>query len=201
MTELRADLRVVADWIQPGARILDLGCGDGSLLAYLHRHRRITSYGLEIDPDKIVSCVGRGLNVLQTDLDEGLSDFEAGSFDQVIMTQTLQAVQRPDELLDEMLRVGNEGIVTFPNFAHWRLRYQHAVQGRMPMSGAFAYSWYDSPNIHVCTVRDFEELCAAKHIQLIEREVMSHDLQRPWLATRRPNLFGEMALYRFCRAE
>ncbi len=201
MSELRTDLQMVADWIHPGARVLDLGCGDGSLLAYLHAQRQVTGYGLEIDPDKIVSCIASGLNVLQTDLDEGLSDFEADSFDQVIMTQTLQAVRRPDKLLDEMLRVAEEGIVTFPNFAHWRLRYDHSVRGRMPRSEALSYRWYETPNIHLCTLRDFEELCHTMNIRLIQRQVMSHDLKRLRMAQWRPNLFGEVAMYRFRRAD
>jgi methionine biosynthesis protein MetW len=196
---LREDLRPVADWIRPGARVLDLGCGDGELLRHLKDTRNVTGYGLEIDPDKITHCIANGVNVIQSDLDNGLSDFDADSFDQVVMTQTLQAVQRPDQLLDEMLRVGREGIVTFPNFAHWRLRYYLTVLGRMPMSGALAYAWYETPNIHLCTLRDFEELCADKGIRILERQVLTHDLRTPRLAGLLPNLFAEIALYRFER--
>lgn len=198
--DLRADLRPVADWIRPGARILDLGCGSGELLAYLAAQRRVTGYGLEIDPDKITACVERGVNVIQTDLDDGLSDFDPGSFDQVVMTQTLQAVQRPDRLLEEMLRVGRQGIVTFPNFAHWRLRYYLAVLGRMPMSGALSYAWYETPNIHLCTLHDFEALCAERGIRILERQVLTHDMRVPRLSRILPNLLAEIALYRFERA-
>ncbi len=197
--DLRPDLQPVADWIRPGARVLDLGCGDGQLLRHLRRARQVTGYGLEIDPDKIVGCIANGVNVIQTDLDDGLSDFDAGAFDQVVMTQTLQAVQHPDRLLDEMLRVGREGIVTFPNFAHWRLRYYLAVLGRMPMSGALSYAWYETPNIHLCTLHHFEALCGDKGIHILERQVLTHDLRIPRLSRVLPNLFAEIALYRFER--
>ena len=200
MSELRADLQVVADWITPRSRVLDLGCGDGLLLRHLYERHAVTGYGLEIDPEKIASSVANGVNVLQTDLDEGLSDFDADSFDHVVMTQTLQAVQRPDRLLQEMLRVGREGIVTFPNFAYWRLRYYLAVLGRMPMSGALSYRWYETPNIHLCTLHDFEELCRQLGIRILERRVLSHDFKRPLVAGFMPNLLAEIALYRFCRA-
>lgn len=199
MSGLRGDLQVVADWIPARARVLDLGCGDGSLLRHLQDSRQVTGYGLEIDPAKVTDCVANGVNVIHTDLDQGLSDFDADSFDTVVMTQTLQAVRRPDQLLDEMLRVGREGIVTFPNFAFWRLRYYLTVLGRMPMSGALSYGWYETPNIHLCTLRDFEELCREKGIRITRRQVLSHDLRRPLLATYFPNLLAEIAIYRFER--
>ncbi|WP_440996443.1 methionine biosynthesis protein MetW [Arhodomonas sp. SL1] len=200
MTALRNDLQIVAEWIAPDSRILDLGCGDGSLLAQLAETRGVTGYGLEIDPEKITRCLERGVNVLQSDLDQGLAEFDDDSFDYVVMTQTLQSVRRPDQLLEEMLRVGREGIVTFPNFAYWHLRYHLAVRGRMPMSGALCYAWYDTPNIHLCTLRDFETLCAERGIEILERQTLSHELQRPWFAGILPNLLAEVALYRFRRA-
>lgn len=199
MSELRADLQIVADWITPHSRVLDLGCGDGTLLRYLQDSRLVTGYGLEIDAEKIVHCIRNGVNVIQTDLDQGLSDFDAESFDYVVMTQTLQAVLRPDLLLDEILRVGRMGIITFPNFAYWRLRYYLTVLGRMPMSGALSYTWYETPNIHLCSIRDFEELCLQKGIRILEREVLSHDLRRPVIAGVLPNLLAEIAIYRFRR--
>ena len=200
MTTLRPDLQMVADWVGEKQRVLDLGCGDGSLLRYLFDSRQATGYGLEIDPAGITQSVANGINVIESDLDEGLSDFDDDAFDQVIMTQTLQAVQRPDQLLREMLRVGRTGIVTFPNFAYYRLRYHIAVRGRMPMSEALSYAWYETPNIHFCTIRDFEALCAELGIHILERRVLSHDLKRPPLRGFLPNLFGEIALYRICRA-
>ena len=199
MSGLRRDLEIIGDWIAPHSRVLDLGCGDGALLQYLQEHRNVTGYGLEIDADNIVACTENGVSVIQTDLDEGLSDFDDDSFDYVVMTQTLQAVYYPDRLMSEMLRVGREGIVTFPNFGHWRLRYQLALRGRMPESRALPHHWYDTPNIHLCTVRDFEALCREKDVEILQRSVVDH-AHRSHLGSRLlPNLLGAIALYRFQR--
>nr|WP_319020495.1 methionine biosynthesis protein MetW [Alkalilimnicola sp. S0819] len=196
---MRRDLAAIADWILPGSRVLDLGCGDGALLQHLREERDVTGYGLEIDPDNIVRCIRNGVNVIQSDLDEGLSDFDAHSFDYVVMSQTLQAVRYPDWLLEEMLRVGREGIVTFPNFAYWRLRYHLAIKGRMPVSKALPNSWYDTPNIHLCTVRDFQALCGERDIEILESRVMDSHHRHNYGARLLPNLLGEIALYRFRR--
>ncbi len=196
---MRSDLEIIANWIRPGTRVLDLGCGDGALLRHLQETRNVTGYGLEIDPDNIVACLRNGVNVIQTDLDQGLSDFDADSFDYVVMSQTLQAVLYPDRLIDEMMRVGREGIVTFPNFGHWRLRYHLALKGRMPVSSALPHNWYDTPNIHLCTIKDFEALCDAKNLEILERLVLDHRLRRSWAGSLLPNLIGEIALYRFRR--
>ncbi|AGY91355.1 hypothetical protein SPICUR_01680 [Spiribacter curvatus] len=200
MSPLRSDLEIVAGWVSSGDRVLDLGCGDGRLLRHLFDRRQATGYGLEIDPAGITQSIANGINVIESDIDEGLSDFDDNAFDQVILTQTLQAVQRPDQLLWEMLRVGRTGIVTFPNFAYYRLRWHLAVKGRMPMSHALSYAWYETPNIHFCTIHDFEALCEQLSIHIIERRVLSHDYKRPLMARWVPNLFGEVALYRICRA-
>jgi len=198
-TSLRSDLALIADWIADDARVLDLGCGDGTLLAHLARHRNVTGYGLEINPDNVIDCVARGVNVLQLDLDEGLAQFEDDSFDFVVMSSALQEVQRPDRLIDEMLRIGRQSIVTFPNFGHWRARVSLGLQGLMPVSRALPNRWYDTPNIHLCTVRDFEALCRHKQVVITHRSVVTH-AHRSTSGTRLlPNLLGEIALYQLRR--
>ncbi|MEY1660746.1 methionine biosynthesis protein MetW [Isoalcanivorax beigongshangi] len=193
---VRPDLALLAEWIPQGARVLDLGCGDGSLLAYLKEARGIQGYGLEIDPDNIARCLDNGVNVIEQDLDQGLGNFADQRFDYVVMTQAIQALERPDGLLAEMLRVGREAIVTFPNFGYWRVRQYLLARGRMPVSRRLPYQWYDTPNIHLCTVRDFEALCHEHGHRIQERKVLNHDLQQTWPSQVWPNLFGELALYR-----
>ncbi len=198
MQELRPELRIIADWIAPASRVLDLGCGDGTLLAYLRDHQQVSGYGLEIDPDKVADAIDNSVNVIQTDLDRGLNDFETGAFDYVVMSQTLQAVHYPDRLLEEMLRVGREGIITFPNFGHWYCRLQ-LLRGRMPVTPSLPNTWYNTPNIHLCTLRDFEALCAEKDFHILERTVVDHAHRTSLPMRLLPNLMGEVALYRFQR--
>jgi methionine biosynthesis protein MetW len=194
--KLRTDLQLISEWIRPGAHVLDLGCGDGTLLAHLRDHSQVTGYGLEIDDANIVRCIEAGINVIHRDLDEGLSDFADHSFDYVIVTQTLQAIRYPDRLLKEMLRIGHEGIVTFPNFGHWRCRLQLLMEGRMPIPQALPHEWYESESIHLCTLRDFEMLCEKSAIEILQRTVVDRT-HRSRIRTRlSPNLFGEIALYR-----
>lgn len=193
---LRADLALIVDWIEPGSRVLDLGCGDGSLMAHLAETRGVTGYGVEIDIDNVVECVRRGVNVIQDDLNDGLSAFDRNTFDYVVMSQTLQTMARPDLLLEEMLRVGRQGIVTLPNFGHWRCRWQIGIVGRMPVSPALPAQWYDTDNIHLCSLSDFETLCAARNIRILRREVVNHAHQRNRVARLLPNLLGEVAIYR-----
>jgi methionine biosynthesis protein MetW len=197
---MRADLSIISEWIKPGSRVLDLGCGGGTLLKHLQDTRQVSGYGLEIDDDNVTRCITAGVNVIQADLDTDLSGFDDHSFDYVIMTQTLQAVRRPDQLLERMLRMGHEGIVTFPNFANWRNRVQISVGGRMPMSRALPSPWYSTPNIHLCTVRDFEQLCRERGFEVLQRVVVNHAHRRSIGSYLLPNLLGEIALYRFRRA-
>ena len=195
---MRTDLSVVKSWIPEDSQVLDLGCGDGSLLKELWEEKRCYGYGLEIDPEKITASIEKDINVIEQDLDSGLKDFESQSFDVVVMSQTLQAVKNPDLILEEMLRVGKRCIVSFPNFGHWRCRINVALQGKMPVSKALPYSWYDTPNIHLCTIKDFQKTCFDKNIKIINRTVVSNNpidqlIQKP------ANFFGETAVYQLTR--
>jgi len=196
---MRFPAALVNDWIKPGARVLDLGCGDGTLLKQLISERRIQGYGLEIDPINIQACIEGGVNIIEQDLDGGLSNFGDDSFDTVVMTQTLQAVHYPHRVLADMLRIGKECIVSFPNFGHWRCRAQLGLRGRMPVSNFMPYSWFDTPNIHFCTVRDFEQLCADMRIRILNRAVVDTRNASPLLARLWPNLLAVIAIYRIAR--
>ena len=196
---MRQDLQIIADLVRREARVLDLGCGDGELLHDLQRDKQVNGYGLEIDPDMITRCIERGVNVLEQDLDQGLHNFADNSFDLVVMAETLQAVRQPDALLDEMLRVGEQCIVTFPNFGHWRCRAYLATRGAMPIAKHLPHRWYDTPNIHLCTFADFERLCRAKGFEIIERFVADTSYRPGPLINLLPNLFGTIAYYRLGR--
>ncbi len=196
--KLRTDQSLIAKWIKNDARVLDLGCGDGTLLANLQKKQKVTGYGIEIDEENIIKCIKSGVNVIQTDLDAGLSQFDNNTFDYVIMTQTLQAIYYPEKLLTEMTRVGHEAIVTFPNMAHWKCRVQIMLGGHMPKSKTLPYEWYDTPNIHLCSLDDFENLCMKKNIEILERKTIDHAHQISLGMSILPNLLGEIAIYRFC---
>jgi len=197
---LRADLAIIADLINANARVLDLGCGEGELLAHLQSHKQVNGYGLDVDPDHIRICLDKGVNVIEQDLDEGLANFADSSFDMVVMTETLQSVREPDRLLREMLRIGEECIITFPNFGHWRCRMQLAFLGRMPVAKHIPHSWFDTPNIHLCTFRDFENLAESLGFPIIERRVVDHQHAQSTLGSLLPNLLGPVAFYRLGRA-
>ena len=199
--ELRADLAIIAKWIKADSKVLDLGCGDGTLLAYLRKQRNTQGYGPEIDPFNIEQCVRKNINVIQANLNDGLQAyFSENSFDYVIMSQTLQATEQPDRLIEEMLRVGREGIVTFPNMAHWSARLQLGLKGIMPVTKNLPNQWFNTPNVHLCTLNDFEVLCKAHNIEILQRTVVDHShKQGNLLINMFPNLLGEIAIYRFCR--
>jgi len=196
---LRSDLDIIQNWVNPNSQVLDLGCGQGDLLSFLKEQKQCKTYGLEINEDSIVSCVEKGINVIEHDLNDGLQHFNDSSVDTVIMTQALQAVNRPDALLEDMLRVGKEAIITFPNFGYWRTRWFLLRKGRMPMSKTLPYNWYDTPNIHMCTFHDFEKLCREKGLTILERTVVDNDHQESLAIRLWPNLLGEIAIYRVTR--
>jgi len=191
----RPDFAAIAGWVGMGSSVLDLGCGDGSLLRYLRESRRVTGYGVEIDDDRVLACVKGGVNVIQGDLERGLSEFESRTFDYVVLSQTLQAVRNSERIVHDMLRVGRAGIVTFPNFGYWRNRLQ-VIGGHMPVSDNLPYEWHETPNIHLCTITDFEDFCAGHGVRIMERKVLTGG--RPVSVL--PNLRGSLAVYRFQRA-
>lgn len=196
---LRADLDIISAWIDNESTLLDLGCGDGELLEHLTNNKRVRGYGLEINKANIGTCLARGLNVIDQDIDHGLDNFPDQHVDHVIMTQALQAMQHPDKVLDEMLRVGRDAIITFPNFGHWRVRNYLFFKGRMPVSKSLPYQWYNTPNIHLCTVRDFEAHCRKNNIRVCQRALVDSQHHNTLMSRLMPNLFAEVAIYRVSR--
>jgi homoserine O-acetyltransferase/O-succinyltransferase len=190
----RTDYATIAGWIGEGANVLDLGCGDGSLLAYLGRERNARGYGVEIGDAGVRASIGAGVNVIQRDLEGGLKGFADDAFDCVILSQTLQAMRRIETIIAEMLRVGREAIVSFPNFGHWRHRLQ-ILRGRMPVSESLPYQWFDTPNVHLCTVADFDAFLGERGLEVLDRVVLAGGKEVGSL----PNLLGELAIYRFRR--
>jgi methionine biosynthesis protein MetW len=198
---VRPDLDVVSDLVPRGARVLDLGCGDGSLLDHLVHEKGCHGYGVEISHEGVHACIARGVPVVEDDIDQGLAEVDDDAFDVVILSQTLQATHHPTVVIDEMMRVGREAIVSFPNFGHWPLRFQLALQGRMPKSSVLPFEWYDTPNIHLCTIRDFEELVRRRGLRVARRILLAADGRRASSrAERRANLLAAGAVYVLHRA-
>lgn len=194
-TNIRPDFAIITNWVDPNTKVLDLGCGDGTLLSHLHARLSTTGYGIEKDDDNWLAAQKNGVDVIQMNLEDGLSGFEDQSFDTVILSQTLQAMHNTESIVQEMLRVGREIVVTFPNFGYWRNRIQITL-GIMPVSKSLPYQWYDTPNVHLCTIHDFDEFCRCHQIQIIERKVLTEGKDVSLL----PNLMGNLAMYRLKRS-
>lgn len=188
----RFDFAVIANWIPPGERVLDLGCGDGRLLRYLRETRDVAGYGVEIDHDSVLNCIRNDVDVIQSDIEGGLSGFENDSFNHVIISQALQAMLATERILLEMLRVAEEAVVSFPNFAY-RANREAIAAGHMPVSEDLPYEWYETPNVRFFTIADFESLCAKLDIEVRERLAFDDAGQ---LVTDDPNLNGSLAFYR-----
>ena len=193
----RVDLLLVAEMVAKGARVLDVGCGDGQLLRLLAQQRGVDARGIELSQRGVNDCVAKGLSVIQGDADTDLAAYPDDAFDYVVLSQTLQATRRPKAVLEDMLRIGRKAIVSFPNFGHWRIRAQIAVNGRMPVTENLAYSWYDTPNIHFCTIRDFLDLVDEIGAGIDKGVALNAGggqmrLTLPWWVW---NLFGEQAVF------
>ena len=194
----RKDFTIISDWIEKESTVLDLGCGDSTLLSYLVLSKNITGYGLEKDIVEVQQSITKNINVIQADFNIGLDKyFDENFFDYAIMTQALQENKNPDRIILEMLNVAREGIVTFPNMGFWKNRFQLGFLGRMPISRSLPNNWFDTPNIHLCTFDDFERLCKNLNIKIIEKKVLDNDYSTNFLLKLFPNFFGEIALYRF----
>ncbi|MFT4098044.1 MAG: methionine biosynthesis protein MetW [Rhodoblastus sp.] len=193
----RVDLLLVADMVEPGTRVLDVGCGDGALLEILTRDRGVDGRGIEISQAGVNGCVAKGLSVVQGDADTDLVNYPDDAFDYVILSQTLQATRHPRQVLERMLRIGRRAIVSFPNFGHWRVRSELMFKGRMPRTQALNYAWYDTPNIHLCTIRDFVQLvneagASIDRAVALDRYGAKMRVNAPWWFW---NMFGEQAVF------
>lgn len=198
----RVDLQLIADMIEPGRRVLDVGCGNGILLDYLVHEKKVDGRGLELSAEGVNACISSGLSVIQGDADSDLKDYPDAAFDYVVLSQTLQATREPKEVLGHLLRIGKQAIVSFPNFAYWRYRLYLLVKGRMPVSQSLPQPWYDTPNIHFCSIKDFVSLCQEMGIT-VERGVAFDEkgtARSIGSALASANLMGQQAVFLLSRA-
>ena len=196
----RKDFKFISGWIEKDSTVLDLGCGDSTLLDFLRKNKNVKGYGFEKDIKKVQESISKNISVIQADFNSGLKKyFDKNFFDYALMTQALQENKNPDKIIIEMLRVAKEGIVTFPNMGFWKNRLQLGLLGKMPVSDSLPNNWFDTPNIHLCTFKDFEKLCDDLNITIIEKMVLNSNYESNKLLRLFPNLFGEIALYRFCK--
>jgi methionine biosynthesis protein MetW len=190
-TKVRADFSAIANWVQPNSSLLDLGCGDGDFLDFIRAQKNVQTYGVEISDLSVLACVEKGLDVIQQDLESGLALFENQSFDMVVLSQTLQTIHETESILNEIVRVGKECVISFPNFAHWSHRID-ILLGRMPVSKSLPFDWFNTPNVRVLTIADFEALASKIGLKILDRVILHEGKEISWAA----NLFGSLAIYR-----
>lgn len=191
----RKDFKVIAEWVNPDSKILDLGCGDGSLLELLKNKRNASGYGVDTSIDKIIKSLNNDINVINADINNKLDYFSDNSFDYVILAQSLQVVDSPVKLIREMLRIGNEVIISFPNMGYWKSRFYLFFKGKMPVTDGLPYSWHSTPNIHLCTIKDFKEMCYRNNFTIVD-EVISNGMNENISSGYLSNLLGESAIFK-----
>jgi methionine biosynthesis protein MetW len=187
---------IIKEWIPEGSHVLDLGCGDGTVLANLKKELNVNGIGVDFEEKNIQLSLAKGLNVIEQDIDLGLENFENKSFDVVLMSESFQTLKKPEIALNEIIRIGNESIVSIPNFANLRCRIQLFITGKMPISSALPHDWHSTPNLHLCSLKDFEELCSKSDITIIEKKLIKSSGETTFLTRSFPNLFAEIAVYK-----